>query len=172
MDPPRSGPGSCSREKKGTTQAGDSIDPFRRRFCRRPTERSEADVTNAAEEILTWGRSATPSDEEPDSNLAVCLRSLLPADAAHRPVLWCRSRLKPGRQNSVWQRPNKGESVSCTGGGENHPEPRVINSDKHAAYPSLPCFKPRAIRPTTVNTAPSNISKNGALSRPGLQQII
>jgi hypothetical protein len=44
-------------------------------------------------------------------------------------------------------------------GGENRPEPRVINSDKHAAYPSLPCFKPRAIWPTTVNTAPCNISK-------------
>ena len=30
-------------------------------------------------------------------------------------------------------------------GGENHPEPRVINNDKRPACPSLLCFKPRAI---------------------------
>ena len=43
--------------------------------------------------------------------------------------------------------------------GENHPSPRVIISDKHAAYPpALPCSRPQAIRPTIANTAPCSIS--------------
>jgi transposase-like protein len=46
-------------------------------------------------------------------------------------------------------------------GGENHPEPRVINSDKHAAYITrrrLCSSKTRVIWPTTANTAPCSIS--------------
>ena len=44
-------------------------------------------------------------------------------------------------------------------GGENHPEPRVINSDSTPLiHPPLPCSKPQAIWPTTANTAPCNIS--------------
>ena len=33
--------------KKGTAQAGDSIDPFTDRFCYRPAERDEADLPSA-----------------------------------------------------------------------------------------------------------------------------
>ena len=41
--------------KKGAAQGGDSIDPFGHWFCCRPAERYEAEVPNAAAEVLALG---------------------------------------------------------------------------------------------------------------------
>ena len=44
-------------------------------------------------------------------------------------------------------------------GGANHPEPRVINTDKHAAYPpAIAQLKAKALSPRTANIYRCNIS--------------